>query len=298
MEITLALAGLRLRFLTERPLYIDPVLNNFIISAEKPDVTVRVSWDWEHLSLPDVPPLGEDALCCYYRQGDTLYCLTRGGVKGPVACTVYGPDCREIMCVLNEKPFQAPPQNLGSILRMIPMRAIFLNFGILFFHASQIACRGTGILFTAPSGTGKTTQAKLWQKYRGAELICNDRTLTRKIDGVWRTYGYPIDGSEPVRSNAVNTLGALVLLEQGPVNEVGRLPASKALTRLMPQMVMDCWSGEARTRAMELLLELLRDIPVYLLTCTPDERAVEALEKKLTEDEVIPRGENFRTPVE
>lgn len=298
MEITLVLAGLRLRFLTERPLYIDPVLNNFIISAENPDVTVRVSWDWEHLSLPDVPQLGEDALCCYYRQGDTLYCLTRGGGKGPVACSAYDRDYREILCVLNEKPFLLPPKDLGSILRMIPLRAIFQRFGVLFFHASRISHMGKAILFTAPSGTGKTTQARLWEKYRGGEVLCNDRTLLRKVGGFWQTYGYPLDGSEPVRSSAVNTLGALVLLEQGPVNEVGRLPASKALPRLMPQVVMDCWSGEARARAMELLLELLRDIPVYLLACTPDERAVEALEKKLTEDEVIPRGEDFRPPVE
>lgn len=299
METKLRLGGVLFWLCAERDMIVGSELFPFIeASSEKADIVIEISWDWEHAALPVSGMIGQDAILNYYDEGAVRYCITRGGPKGPVACTCYSLDFRKVVCTMNEKPFLMPPKALGSVLRMLPMREIFLHFGTLFLHASQIAFRGRGILFTASSGTGKTTQAKLWQKYRGAELICNDRTLTRKIDGVWRTYGYPIDGSEPVRSSAVNTLGALVLLEQGPVNEVGRLPASKALTRLMPQMVMDCWSGEARTRAMELLLELLRDIPVYLLTCTPDERAVEVLEKKLTEDEVIPRGENFRTPVE
>lgn len=177
---------------------------------------------------------------------------------------------------------------------MLPMREIFLRFGALFLHASQITYQGRGILFTAPSGTGKTTQAKLWQQYRGAEILCNDRTLTRKVDGAWRTYGYPLDGSEPVCSSAVNPLGAVVLLEQGRrENRVERLGPAKALPRLMRQVVLDCWSGEARAEAMELLITLMEDVPVYLLTCTPEEQAVETLEAKLMEDEVIPRGKDF-----
>ena len=263
-----------------------------------PDVTVRITWDWLHAKRPRTPPVGRDLVQIYYQEQDEKYCELAGGDRGALACTWYTSDYTEMVCAINNVTCQVPQDSEGQILRMLPMREIFLHYRALFFHASQVAFRNKGILFTAPSGTGKTTQAKLWQKYRGAEIVCNDRTLTRKMGGVWRTYGYPLDGSEPVRSSAVNTLGALVLLEQGPVNEVGRLPASKALPRLMPQVVMDCWSGEARSRAMELLLELLRDIPVYLLACTPDERAVEALEKKLTEDEVIPRGEDFRPPVE
>lgn len=294
MKRYINLGGLVICLDAERPLQNEPKMVPFYSDGmREPDVTVHIIWDWENAPRPSTFPVGHDLVQIYYQEGTQRYCELAGGDRGALACTRYTPDYKEMVCAVNNVTCQVPQDSEGQILRMLPMREIFLYFGILFIHASQIACRGRGILFTAPSGTGKTTQAKLWRQYRGAEIVCNDRTLTRKIDAIWRTYGYPIDGSEPVRSSAVNTLGALVLLEQGPVNEVGRLPASKALPLLMPQMVMDCWSGEARTRAMELLLELLRDIPVYLLTCTPDKRAVEVLEKKLTEDEVIPRGENF-----
>ena len=297
LETVLLLAGLRFRFCSERPLILDTVLEKFLIPAEVADVTVFVSWDWEQFTLPDVPLLGEDLICRYYRQGDTLYCLTRGGSKGPVACSVYGADRREIRCFVNEKPFRMPPDNLGSILRMIPMREIFRRFHAVLLHASQISFGDRGILFAAPSGTGKTTQAKLWRQYRSAEIICNDRTLVRKSDSLWHAYGYPMDGSEPVRSSSVNILGAIVLLEQGSVNTVKRLGPSKALPRLMSQAVLDCWNGEARSAVLTLLMSLMEEIPVYLMTCTPDERAVETLETKLIEDEVISVESDIKTPL-
>lgn len=296
MEINLIFAGLRLRILSERALDIAPALEDFIGSdASDAEVTIHVTWDWDRLSLDNLTLLGKDLLCRYYRQGGKLLCLSIGNTKGPLACAVYGRDCSEITCYLNEKPFLFPPKDLNSILRMIPMRAVFQRFGVLFLHASQVSYRGRGILFTAPSGTGKTTQARLWQKARGAEIICNDRTLLRKAGIFWKTYGYPIDGSEPVRSNQVNKLCAVVLLAQGKENHIQRLHPGKAAGLLMGQVVMDCWNVEARTAAMDQLLALLADIPAYLLTCTPDERAVDTLETMMIKDEVIPNGFDFKT---
>lgn len=291
MKRYLDIGGIQLCLDAERSLQSTHDLAPFYMDKTAfPDVTVRITWDWLHAKLPQTPPVGEDLIQIYYQEQDDKFCELAGGDRGALACTWYTADCREMVCFINQVNCQVLQDTERQILRMLPMREIFLRFGTLFLHASQIAYRGRGILFTAPSGTGKTTQAKLWQKFRGAEIICNDRTLTRKVDGAWRTYGYPLDGSEPVRSNAVNTLGAVVLLEQGRENQVQRLRPTKALPRLMRQVVLDCWSGEARTAAMELLITLMEEIPVYLLTCTPDERAVEALERKLMEDEVIPNG--------
>lgn len=288
MEIFLLLAGLCVRFLSERSLNIDPALTNFIIAPPaEADMTVRVTEDWAHARLPRTAPVGEDAVQEYYVEGNDRLCMTKGGQAGFVAGCVYTAERPELFCAVNAGAYSLPTLSLGGLLRFLPMREIFLHFGVLFLHASQVAYRGKGILFSAPSGTGKTTQAKLWEQYRGAELVCNDRTLLRKTDGLWRSYGYPMDGSEPVRSSAVNTLGAVVLLEQGTVNEARRLRPGKAVSLLMGQAVIDGWNAGARTAAMELLLTLVDEVPVYLLTCTPDERAVAALEEKLTKEGVM-----------
>lgn len=288
MEIKLRLGGILFYFLTDSSFIINRELFPFLAeNEERTDITVLVSRDWESARLPVTEPAGEDAILKYYVEGNVRFCITKGGPKGPVACTCYTTDFRKVRCVLNDEPFLMPPKKLGSILRMLPMREIFLHFHALFLHGSQISIRQKGIVFSAPSGGGKSTQAMLWKTYRDAEIICNDRTLLRKDGGRWRTHGYPLDGSAPVCSGQVFDLGSVVLLKQGAANEVRRLKTKSAIVRLMPQVVMDVWSSESRSRTLELLLELLSDIPVYLLTCTADERAVEILETKLMEVGVL-----------
>ncbi|WP_370839368.1 hypothetical protein [Intestinibacter bartlettii] len=41
--------------------------------------------------------------------------------------------------------------------------------------AHSLIGKDKGILFSAPSGTGKSTQADLWEKYENAEIINGDR---------------------------------------------------------------------------------------------------------------------------
>ena len=54
---------------------------------------------------------------------------------------------------------------------------------IIHLHSSYIIYHDKAILFTGPSGIGKTTQAELWRDYQGAEIINGDVTLIRKWDG-------------------------------------------------------------------------------------------------------------------
>lgn len=246
------------------------------------DVNVRVIHEFSQAPMPRSSMIGEDLLLEYYREQDRLICLTKGGVGKYLACCVWDERCSELCCWVG-LPVGTTADSLGNLLRMIPLRSILLRSGVLFLHASQIAVGGTGILFTAPSGTGKTTQARLWKQFRGARIVCNDRTLT---DGT-RTYGFPMDGSEPVISGEICALGAVTLLEQAPENTVRRLRPREALVRLMPQMVMDTWDPEARAQTMQRILTLLETVPVYLLRCTPDADAVDCLEQQLFKDGVI-----------
>ena len=291
MDYFLQLAGIAIAIHSERPLTVAPEYQSFLLdSPASSDVDVFLSWDWEKVTLPVAPMLGEDALQQYYQEGPQWYCLTKAGPKGPIACAQYDADFRQIHCTINEKPFLMPTKAFASVIRMLPLRALLLHFDVLFFHASQISLHGKGILFTAPSGTGKTTQARLWEKYRSAELVCNDRVLVRCVNGVWQTFGYPLDGSEPVCSNQVNRLSAIVLLQQGIQNRVSQPSPSQTLRFLMGQMVMDCWSGPAREAHVLRLISLIGQIPVLQLTCTPDYAAVEALEQALIERKVFPYG--------
>ena len=246
------------------------------------DVRVKVTCEKNEILTPQGCKRGEDLLSEYFIEDGQLVCLTKGGVDGYISKTVCDEEFSELECVIYERHIQSM-RKLGAILRLIPMNMILQKKGILFFHASQIETHGKGILFTAPSGTGKSTQAKLWKKYRDARIICNDRTLVRE----GKTYGYPVDGSEPVRSGEVLSLGAIVLLGQGKENTIERLPKKEAVKRVLPQLVIAFWDPMARVEAMEQLISLLENYPIYFLNCIPEESAVQCLEQQLIYDGVL-----------
>ena len=225
---------------------------------------------------------GEDLLIRFYYQDGRLICEARGGPRGPLAISVCSQDFTSWVCYMNTKDYSLPC-SLGNLMRWIPIPMILQQHRTILIHASQIALNGRGILFTAPSGTGKSTQAKLWRDHRGARIICNDRTLIH--DGF--TYGYPMDGSEPVCSGERYQLGAIVVLGQSPENTIQRLKPRIALANLMPQLVFHSWDPVGRNTASAQLIDLMMQYPVYQLNCTPDEAAVACLENRLKMDGVI-----------
>ena len=167
----------------------------------------------------------------------------------------YDDTFSHVSCRIQERLLPVAPKSLGEILRYFPMRTIFQQFLVLFFsRGHSITYQETGILFAGPSGAGKTTQAKLWERFRNARIICNDRTLLRKQNGNWHSYGYPMDGSQPVRSGEVHVAGCIVLVKQSQngKSSIERLRAGKAMAQLMPQLVIDRWSKNARNQAQRI----------------------------------------------
>src|SRR5699024_19054 len=81
-----------------------------------------------------------------------------------------------------------------NICDLLGLERLLLSRQGLLLHASFIRWQARGILFSAPSGTGKSTQADLWVRHRGAEVINGDRAALRRSAGRWRAYGLPYAG--------------------------------------------------------------------------------------------------------
>ena len=286
MKINIVLGGIPIQIESERELFISENIVPFLKNEVKAELDIKVTWDWESFYYPKSNLIGEDLLQKYYYENGLYYSEAKGG-KAPVTCTCYDKKIEQMICAVNEKPFLQPPKTLDKILSLLPMRTIFLHFSTLFLHASQVAVEDKGIVFSAPSGTGKTTQARLWEKHKNAKIVCNDRTLIRKQGDSWFTYGYPADGSEPVCSGEIKKLGCIVLLEQGTCNAVQKLNVAQMLGDLLEQTVIDCWNYQDREIAIELLLHVIQEVPVYKLICTPDERAVNELYATLRKEGVL-----------
>ena len=162
----------------------------------------------------------------------------------------------------------------------IAVNQLLLHFQTLFFHASYAAYRGQGILFTAPSGTGKSTQAELWREYRGAEVINGDKAAV-SLRGQAMIHSIPFSGTSGICKNVSLPLKAVVVLSQAPENTIRRMGPAEIAAALCPNIFADQTVPEEWSMVLNLLLDLAVSVPVYALACTPDERAVQTLENVL-----------------
>lgn len=170
-------------------------------------------------------------------------------------------------------------------LSLFSMERHMIRHGSLVLHCAYMLRGDHAILFSAPSGTGKTTQASLWQKHRGTRVINGDKALLMKKDGAWTANGWPVCGSSGVCHNESAPIRAIVMLSQGRENTIARLAPFQAFAQIYSQMTINPWNREAQQRAMDLIEELVTRVPVYHLSCTISEDAVKCLENALAADE-------------
>lgn len=154
------------------------------------------------------------------------------------------------------------------------------------FHCSYIDHGGKAILFTAPSETGKSTQADLWAKLRGAEIINGDRAAVRLVDGVLMAEGIPFAGSSTYCKNCSLPIEAIVYLGQAPVTTIRKLRGYEAFSKIWEGVSVNTWDREDLERVSRVVQKLAEKIPVFHMPCTPDESAVIALEEALRKQEV------------
>ena len=153
------------------------------------------------------------------------------------------------------------------------------------FHASCIRTDLGGILFSGPSGIGKSTQAALWQTHRHAGLINGDRPILQRTENGFLAWGSPYAGSSKCHVNGSVPVSALVFLAQAPENRIRRLKPGEAFRRIYAGLTMYSWDRAFVERAVDLAMALSSGVPCYELACVPDESAVECLEQRLKEDQ-------------
>lgn len=294
MKYCFNLAGISLCLDSERSLIVEEDWKLFQDrSGTIPDIQITVSWEWKKEREHYGKLLGKDLIHQYYEEPPYYFCVSTEGKKGASMVVSYSNNFQKMICRINEADFLHPPDSVGRIMRALPLRSIFLKHVTVLFHGAQIFYKGCGIIFSAPSGTGKTTQAKLWENHKGAKILCSDRTLVKKTEKGYRTYGMPLDGSDPVCSALSCDLGAVVMLLRGKNNILYRLTSVEATAKMMEQMVTDWWDQKAQIKTIEFLLEMSEQIPVYQFFCTPDQEAVDILCKRLQKEGVIINENDF-----
>jgi hypothetical protein len=170
---------------------------------------------------------------------------------------------------------------VNLVITAMDLAPELIRRGGFLLHASYIRHGDGAILFTAPSGTGKSTQAALWERFRGAELINGDRAgVVWEQDGLY-AQGVPYSGSSGVSKNIRLPIVCIVSLSQAPKTTIAPLTGVRAFRRIWEGCTVNLWDRQAVSRCTDLVSRVAREVPVFHLACTPDLSAVEALEQAI-----------------
>lgn len=152
-----------------------------------------------------------------------------------------------------------------------------LPFHGLMLHCALIEHEGRGIAFSAPSQTGKSTQAGLWEKHMGARILNGDRAILRCVNGQIYAYGSPYAGSSALFIDACAPLRAIVMLAQAKENTIRPIPEHEALGLFVSQSSLPFFEPRLSEMGMQTLEAIITGVPMYMLSCLPDEGAVRCL---------------------
>ena len=153
--------------------------------------------------------------------------------------------------------------------------------GGVVLHSSYVLTKqGEALLFSAPSGTGKSTQAELWRKFAGAKVINGDRALIKAQNGVTAN-GIFFSGTSGICENVTAPIRAIVLLRQSFANELKKVSGKEAFMRLLPQCSYYPKEEENLKLVTGILAEIISAVPIYDFGCVPEKSAVTALNEVL-----------------
>jgi hypothetical protein len=151
-----------------------------------------------------------------------------------------------------------------------------LPYNTLLFHGSVVSVDGQGYLFTAVSGTGKSTHTRLWRQRFGERcvMVNDDKPLLRITEDGVLACGTPWDGKHRLSSNIMVPLKGIVLLERGEDNEIVPISASEAMPMLLQQSHRPASPAEL-SGFLYLLDQITRKTGLYRLKCNMNPEAAQ-----------------------
>lgn len=140
-------------------------------------------------------------------------------------------------------------------------------------HSSCVVANGRAMLFVGPSGTGKTTMARIWA--RTGATILNDENNIIRIDRARVLAGAsPWHGMANTVSAGSFPLAGIFHLAKEPANRLAELSTEESVTRLFTTTVVPVFLPDGPSLVMDAWGEIPDRVPSYELGFVPDEQVV------------------------
>lgn len=147
-----------------------------------------------------------------------------------------------------------------------------LNYDTMLMHGAVVAVDDKAWLFTAPSGTGKTTHINLWlDNIPGSFVVNGDKPLIQVGEEIV-VFGTPWAGKEGMHRNTGIRLCGIVFLERAKTNSIDKVAFSQVLPELIQQSFRPVDKKDLE-RTLGLISKLGKRIPLYKLKCNMDPEA-------------------------
>ena len=181
------------------------------------------------------------------------------------------------------RKFSAPYLETLAVYRKIAEK--MLDYDTILFHGSAVAVEGVGYLFTAKSGTGKSTHTRLWREILGerAVMINDDKPLIKVSENGITIYGTPWDGKHRLSTNMSVPLRAICILERAEENCIVPITKKDAYNMLI-QQVYKPTEPQMLIKTLQLIDRLSENVKLYRLGCNMDIGAAEISYKTMSEN--------------
>lgn len=150
-----------------------------------------------------------------------------------------------------------------------------VHFNGMMLHSSCVVYDGKAYLFSAASGTGKSTHTQLWLKRFPGSFILNDDKPAIRIteDGIF-AYGTPFSGKTDLNVNTGVPIGGICVLQRGETNHIEKITVEEALFNILNQTVRP-YNEEEMDKLLKTLDKVIENVPVYRLSCNMELEAAE-----------------------
>lgn len=273
------IAGIVLEIQIDRVEYLSPDLKPFEYFGDNETDCVIDIRDYDEYGLTDEDVTLVDCKRIQVTQSDNDYKLTYRNL--PVNGLVMEKNLKRAHIFLKWDEYLEYP--LFCAIRDVFFFKVQQK-GMIAVHSSSLVYRDRAYLFSAPSGTGKTTHTNMWIQELGVDILDGDLCVLSCEDDKVFAYGLPWAGSSRKYMNKKVRLGGIVFLERDRKDKVKRLDLLNGALRLTARCFTPTFTIEMVSKNTDVSVKISEHTNLYVLNCTKKKSAFMCIKAAIDED--------------
>ena len=145
-----------------------------------------------------------------------------------------------------------------------------LKYDGILLHSSCVVLDNKAYLFSAPSGTGKSTHTQLWlSAFKNAKILNDDKPAIIIRNNIAYACGTPFSGKNDLSLNEIYPIQGIAFLERSKDNWIKKMDDKKSIYSIFNQTIRPGYENEMddMIKVVEKIVDL---VPIYQFGCNMD----------------------------